>query len=98
MRFGVSEHQDPRDRSRPRTLIRTRNVCRLRMSKKIAVTTPMSKRINVVLPDETVETLDRVAAPGRRSRFIADAVAYYGKSRGTAHLKERLKESYLADA
>ena len=62
MRFGVSEHQEPRDRSGPRTLKRTRNVCRLLMSNKVAVTTPMSKRINVIL------------------------------------LKDRLKESYLADA
>ena len=32
----------------------------------------MSKRINIVLPDETLAVLDRVAAKGARSRFIDD--------------------------
>ncbi len=58
----------------------------------------MSKQINVILPDETVKVLNRVAAPGARSRFIAQAVTHYIQSRSTANLKERLKEGYLANA
>src|ERR1035437_4220750 len=35
---------------------------------------PMSKRINIVLPEATVQTIDRMTKPGQRSRFINHAV------------------------
>ena len=34
----------------------------------------MSKRLNIVLPETTVKTIDRLARPGERSRFIDKAV------------------------
>lgn len=58
----------------------------------------MSKRINVVLADETLAVLDRVAPRGSRSRLIDDAVRQYVESRGRKNLRRRLKEGYLANA
>jgi CopG family transcriptional regulator/antitoxin EndoAI len=52
----------------------------------------LNRRINVSLPEETVELLDRVAPKGDRSRFIDEAVRYYIDERGRAALKKRLKE------
>lgn len=58
----------------------------------------MSVRINVILPEETVRVLDRVAPKGNRSRVISDAVMHYVSSRGRSHLAERLKAGALANA
>ena len=58
----------------------------------------MSKRVNIVLPDETLRVLDRVAGKGERSRFISEAVLHYVRSRGAANLGERLKHGALANA
>ena len=58
----------------------------------------MSKRINVLLPDETVRVLDRIAPKGNRSRLISDAVMHYVSSRGKSNLAERLRTGYQAHA
>jgi CopG family transcriptional regulator/antitoxin EndoAI len=58
----------------------------------------MSKRINVVLPDETVAVLDRVAAKGARSRFIDHAVRHFVETQGRRRLREQLKAGYRANA
>ena len=58
----------------------------------------MSVRINVILPDETVRVLDRVAPKGNRSRLISDAVMHYVSSRGRSNLAEQLKAGALANA
>jgi CopG family transcriptional regulator/antitoxin EndoAI len=58
----------------------------------------MSVRINVILPDETVRVLDRVAPKGNRSRVISDAVMHYVSSRGRSNLAEQLKAGALANA
>ena len=58
----------------------------------------MSKRINIMLPEETVRVLDRVAPKGNRSRIISDAVMFYVSSRGKSNLAEQLKSGYLATA
>lgn len=58
----------------------------------------MSKRINIVLPDETVAVLDRVAAKGARSRFISRAVIHLVETEGKANLRARLKAEALANA
>ena len=58
----------------------------------------MSKRVNIILPDSTLKVLDRVAGKGDRSRFISQAVLHYVKTRGTANLRERLKQGALANA
>lgn len=58
----------------------------------------MSKRINVILSDETLAVLDRVAPRGNRSRLIDHAVRQYVKNRSRQNLRQRLKEGYLASA
>jgi CopG family transcriptional regulator/antitoxin EndoAI len=58
----------------------------------------MSVRINVILPEETMRVLDRVAPKGNRSRLISDAVMHYVSSRGRSNLAEQLKAGYLAHA
>ena len=57
----------------------------------------MSVRINVILPDETVRALDRVAPKGHRSRVISDAVMHYISSLGRTNLAEQLKAGALAN-
>jgi CopG family transcriptional regulator/antitoxin EndoAI len=58
----------------------------------------MTKRINVVLPVETIKVLDRVAPKGSRSRLIAKAVLHYLESKAKGNLAERLKAGALANA
>ena len=58
----------------------------------------MSKRINVLLPEETVKVLDRVAPKGNRSRLISNAVLYYVSAKAKSNLAERLKQGALANA
>ncbi len=56
----------------------------------------MSKRINIILPEETLRVLDRVAKPGERSRFISEAIQHYVTTTGTAKLREQLKQGATA--
>jgi metal-responsive CopG/Arc/MetJ family transcriptional regulator len=58
----------------------------------------MSKRINVVLPQQTLQVLDQVAGKGKRSEFISHAVLHYIRTRGRRRLRERLKAGYQAQA
>ena len=51
----------------------------------------MAKRINITLPDKTVNVLDRVAKKGDRSRFIDRAVLHYIETAGRQNLREQLK-------
>ena len=59
---------------------------------------PMSKRINIILPEKTVAVLDRVTKPGNRSRFIDRAVLHYVETRGKQSLREQFKAGYRANA
>ena len=58
----------------------------------------MSKRVNIMLPDATIEVLDRVAPKGGRSRFISQAVLHYVHTQSAANLRERLIQGALANA
>ena len=58
----------------------------------------VSVRINVILPEETVRLLDRVAPKRNRSRLISEAVMHYVSSRGKSKLAEQLKAGALANA
>ncbi len=58
----------------------------------------MNKRINVLLPETTIQALDRVATKGTRSRLVSDAVLYYIRARGKENLREQLKAGYRANA
>jgi CopG family transcriptional regulator/antitoxin EndoAI len=58
----------------------------------------MTKRINIVLPVETIKVLDRVAPKGNRSRLISEAVLHYVSSKAKANLAEQIKQGALANA
>jgi CopG family transcriptional regulator/antitoxin EndoAI len=58
----------------------------------------MTKRINVVLPVETIQVLDRVAPKGNRSRLISAAVLHYVACNAKSNLAKRLKEGALANS
>ena len=58
----------------------------------------MSKRINIVLPDATVNILDRVATKGKRSRFIDRAVRHYVEIQAKENLRQQLAVGYRTNA
>ncbi|MGH7719085.1 MAG: hypothetical protein ACREON_09615 [Gemmatimonadaceae bacterium] len=58
----------------------------------------MSKRINVILPEETLRVMDRLAKPRERSRFISKAIHYYVEEVGRTHIREQLKEGAITRA
>jgi CopG family transcriptional regulator / antitoxin EndoAI len=55
----------------------------------------MRKRINITLPEETLELIDRVTEHGDRSRFIEEAVRHYIQETGRANLRKRLEEGAM---
>jgi CopG family transcriptional regulator/antitoxin EndoAI len=57
----------------------------------------MAKRINVILPNSVVSTLDRLVKPGERSRFIDRAIQHYVATRSVLGLHEQLKQAALRD-
>ena len=57
----------------------------------------MSKRINIVLPEITIETIDRMARPGQRSRFINQAVQHYVANRSIEALRKQLERATVRD-
>jgi hypothetical protein len=56
-----------------------------------------TKRINIILDEETAEAIRRAAKPGERSRFINRAVQYYSATQGPDALRNRLKQAALRD-
>ena len=52
----------------------------------------MHKRVNVTLPDETIQLIDRSASRGNRSRFIDEAVRHFVRSHGGTQLRRLLEE------
>jgi CopG family transcriptional regulator / antitoxin EndoAI len=57
----------------------------------------MSKRINIVLPEATVQTIDRMAKPGQRSRFINTAVQHYVANRSAEAVRAQLERAAVRD-
>ncbi len=57
----------------------------------------MSKRINIILPVTTIQTIDRMAKPGQRSRFINQAVQHYVANRSAEALRIRLERAAVRD-
>src|ERR1700704_2248016 len=57
----------------------------------------MAKRINVILAENTVRTIDRLSRPGQRSRFIERAVQHYVTTASQEALQERLKQAAIRD-
>lgn len=58
----------------------------------------MYRRLNITLPRETVELLDRVAPKGDRSRLIAEAVNFFVQAKGRARLRKQLSEGAIRRA
>jgi CopG family transcriptional regulator/antitoxin EndoAI len=58
----------------------------------------MHKRVNITLPEETLELIDRVTEHGDRSRFIDEAVRYYVEQIGRTNLRKQLKEGAIRRA
>ncbi|MBD2771797.1 hypothetical protein [Iningainema tapete] len=58
----------------------------------------MHRRLNITLPDETIQLIDRVTQKGDRSRFINEAVQYYIAQKALADLREQLKEGAIRRA
>ena len=57
----------------------------------------MNKRINIVLPESTIKTLDRMAIAGQRSRFIDQAVRHFVLHTSTEALRSKLEHAALRD-
>jgi CopG family transcriptional regulator / antitoxin EndoAI len=57
----------------------------------------MNKRINIVLPETTIRAIDRIAKPGRRSRFINEAVRHFVSHRSTEALRAQLERAAVRD-
>jgi CopG family transcriptional regulator/antitoxin EndoAI len=57
----------------------------------------MSKRINIVLPEATVQTIDRMTRFGQRSRFINQAVQHYVANRSNEALRAQLERAAARD-
>ena len=57
----------------------------------------MSKRINIVLPETTIRTIDRMARPGERSRFINQAVQHFVANRSMESLRAQLERAAVRD-
>ena len=55
----------------------------------------MNRRINITLPNETIELLNRLVSKGDRSRFINDAVQYYVTEVEKKKLREQLRQGSI---
>ncbi len=56
------------------------------------------RRINITLPEETVEILSVIVDKGSRSRFIDAAIKTHVKNLGQKSLRERVEEGAIARA
>jgi hypothetical protein len=57
----------------------------------------LTKRINIVLAETTIRTIDRMTRPGERSRFINQAVRHFVTHRSTEVLRMRLEQAVMRD-
>ena len=56
------------------------------------------KRINISIPIETLQLLNEIAPPKKRSQIITKAVTQYANMIKRLQLREQLKTGYLANA
>jgi CopG family transcriptional regulator/antitoxin EndoAI len=57
----------------------------------------MNKRINIVLPQATLQTIDRMVKPGGRSRFINQAVEHFVAHQSVEALRSQLERAAIRD-
>ena len=50
----------------------------------------MNRRLNITLPEQTVQMLERAVPRGQRSRLIDEAVTRFVKEQGRANLQKQL--------
>jgi metal-responsive CopG/Arc/MetJ family transcriptional regulator len=55
-------------------------------------------RLNVTLPKDLVELLNKAAGPRSRSRFIAESIRDHIRQKNKADLEKQLEEGYRAAA
>jgi len=60
--------------------------------------TKTSKRVNIVLPSQTIRLIERVTEKGERSRFIDEAIRFYIRKIGKANLRKQLREGAIKRA
>ena len=58
----------------------------------MATQTKTHKRVNITLPQETIQMIDRVTRQGDRSRLIDKAIKFYVDGVGKENLRKQLKE------
>ncbi|MBI3442909.1 MAG: hypothetical protein HY007_04020 [Candidatus Sungbacteria bacterium] len=56
------------------------------------------KRVNITLPQKTLQLIKRVAPKGDRSRFLDKAVHFYVKEAGRENLRALLREGASRNA
>lgn len=62
-----------------------------------AKNTAIAKRINVILPETTLKTIDRLVQKGERSRLIDKAVRHYVATRSPEVLRQQLQLATIRD-
>lgn len=60
--------------------------------------TVQHKRVNVSLPQDTLQLLDRLVEKGNRSAFLNRAVRFYVNEVGRANLRKELRRGALVRA
>ena len=58
----------------------------------------MHRRINITLPEKTVQLIDRLAQKGDRSRLINEAIVRYFEEVGRRNLRKQIKEGAIKRA
>ena len=57
----------------------------------------MNKRLNIVLPEATLKSIDRLTKPGERRRFIDKAVQHYISNQSIEAVRARLERPAVRD-
>ena len=58
----------------------------------------MSKRINIILPEQSANVLDTLTTKGNRSRLIDRALVHHIQTHGKQTLRDRLRISYQSNS
>ncbi|MTJ07819.1 MULTISPECIES: ribbon-helix-helix domain-containing protein [unclassified Anabaena] len=58
----------------------------------------MHRRINITLPEETIQLIDQVIQKGDRSRLINEAIQYYMAEKALVNLRQQLQAGAIQRA
>jgi CopG family transcriptional regulator / antitoxin EndoAI len=73
----------------------TLTMCMIIIMNKLSIQSSKFNRINVTLPKETVNLLDKMSEKRGRSRLINSAVRFYVNEIGKINIKKNLREGAL---